>query len=703
MTPRHGVVLAALLGVLPATAQARPAVVPTLPPGVEGPLPTGRAPAVVLDLWRARPGADKVHVMARLPDGSEALFLVDTGAGVNVLHREVAERLGLEVRRVPGWVEGLSGAVPWNVARLPTLGLGPLTLRDVDVAVDVPGVPDRAGALPVAGILGTDVLARFTIVVDDGADRLELWLTGTRPRSKHAAPLVLDGGHARTPVTVCARAPAGVSEAPCAEIPMDVDTGARDVLLTGSAAAALREAGTRGVEPVIGIGASLDELPPESFLAVTRRVPIASLGWAGRVRPAPDGMRARWVQPDGPRQARGGLLGWEAWRGEALVLDVPSGRVSVERSASPRRRFDSARAMLARMDAGSDAAPTPDAALRRAQLLQLMGRETDARRALEAAHEAFPAHGEIAADLAWLQRRDGDVAAAVATLQALDPRTLADEGAWAGHIGDLIRLHGVAAARRRAEPAMAGALPEGRAAEQWLVAWSDVLLAEGTPTEAARTLREAVARGGSTHLLRGARLALAEGDHDGAIVALRELMRIYPLDGTAAWLRARVSRPEDVPTLRADLETMETRLHPGDEPLDFLGAAWLAAGDPARAADRLARGRARDCEGERLARGTRSEVRAARRNCRAWYAALGVPPGATDAGSRRILAQALRDVESALRDEPHAAGFLDTASLVAGRLGDARRARDWADAAAARSPADPYLLWQRDAADGRLP
>src|SRR5262245_51506467 len=92
-------------------------------------------PIGTFDLWRAQPGAEKIYVAADPGDGKERLFLLDTGAAISVLSREVADELGLTVEDSGQFIVGLGGQAAWEKATIPVLHLGPFEVKGVDVAV----------------------------------------------------------------------------------------------------------------------------------------------------------------------------------------------------------------------------------------------------------------------------------------------------------------------------------------------------------------------------------------------------------------------------------------------------------------------------------------------------------------------------------------------------------------------------------------
>ena len=652
--------------------------VPYPPPRAE--LVLGGATRTTLDLWRPSPNAEKVYVMARLPDGSPALFLLDTGASISVVHREVVEKLGLPVTAVDGRIEGLSGSVEWRRAVIPKLQLGEFQINAVDVAVDVPGVPESAGPLPVAGILGNNVWANFAIEVDYPADVVTLHAPGTFKARKRAAPLVLDGLHAYTPVEV--RAADGTT----ATVVLEVDTGANDVLFQGDTGEPFRGSSTTGVEPVIGIGASLDELPLTSFLQVTRRVPLDRVKIGGRT--LDHAGPARWYGADTPMRTRSsmpGLLGYAPMAEHVAVFDFAGEKFELAPSKRAPRDFDAWTAWLA-LERGHFG-EAPDRAAIRGRLQYAKGDRAGAEATVRAALATRPKDAELIALLSWIHRNAKEWDASLAILDTADPVPLAEEYEWVAFIDSLVLAGQVDRALAEAEAAVAAAPADSPARDDLYVALSDALLAAGKPAEAAAALARAseASPGGSGHLVRKARVALVEGDRHAAMVALRELWTLLPLNGTPLWMYAGLTTPADDAGFVTEIDNALGRLHPGDEPWDFAGAALLAVGETARGKEALAKGYARDCAPMREGPD--------RANCDAWYWALG--------GER--LDEAKARVESAIAERPWASAYQDTAATVAYVSGRGQDAHAHALLAARLSPGDPYLLWQLDRVDAKFP
>jgi tetratricopeptide (TPR) repeat protein len=626
-----------------------------------------------LDLWRAYPGADKVYVEATLPDGSTGLFLVDTGASISVMNEGAASRLGLVAVDAGGTVQGLSGSAPWRRATLGTLQLGAFTLDHVDVAVDVPGVPEVAGALPVDGILGSNVWSQFTVVVDYPQDRLELHVPGTWSPRGRSYPLTIDPNHLLVQVDVTAERDGRKIRA---SVPLEIDTGAQDLSMVLSSGEPFRELTTVGMEHVFGIGADLDRVPDFDFLETTRRIPVTTIRVAGRTIHYDHSVR--WSCADEVRDSclvTPGLVGYSVLADYRVVIDYARGLLTLEKPRGRPRQFDAAGAWLDRDRRVHRDDPARAAV--RARVLASAGRAEDAAAVVADGLARLPGDAELTVLRARLHRADGQLAEAAEALGSLPPVDLAEQGEWVGFINTLALQGRAAEAVERAKRALEATVGEP-VREEFLVALSDAELAAGRPGQAARALDEAIAvdEGGSAFLFRKARIALAEGDHYGAIVTLRNLMHVYPVEGQSMWLYGLAAQERDRETFRVDLERALSRLHPGTQPWDFAGAAWMAIGEEERGRAALAEGRKRDCG--------RVEPGPDRSNCEAWYAALG----------KRDLDEAAALIDGAIAAQPRNSAFQDTAAMVAMARGDAAAAYEHALAAARLSPWDPYLLWQ---------
>ncbi len=639
--------------------------------------------STVVDLWRGYPGADKVYVQVGTPDGGTALFLVDTGAAVSVVTEEAAERLGLTSVDAGGRVAGLSGSVAWRRATLPWIQIGDFRIDNVDVATGVPGIPDHAGAIPVDGILGHNVWRNWTLVVDYPADRLELHRPGTyKPRGKGQGVSVTST-HVGVDVRIeASRAHSGGGKFVAATVGIEIDTGAGDTSLWCQTGEPFRELTTLGVEPVFGIGAALDKVPDFQFLTETRHIPATLIEVGGRSikRTLP----IRWSSPDNPAAdvcaVSRGLLGYSTlgvWR---TVIDYPGQRLVLE-APRTRRTFDAMAAWL-KQDAARHAEALAAGDLRsageRARVL-IAHDELPAARELVSRALAANAHEPVLVALAArIERFDGNDEASIERLAVLSPVEMVEEGIWGELIGTLIALGREKEALTRAEASLSVPVNDPDVRQELLVAYSDVLLALGRPAEAERALDEAIAvdRGGSGFLFRRALVALESGDRYGAITTLRQLLDVYPVGGHPMWLYAMSLKDADRATFRADVDRALGRLHPGAEPLDFVGAALHLVRDDAAAKAALSAGYERDCKPFRRGPG--------RDNCDAWYWALG----------EERVADAQRASARAVAADPNNAAYRDTAAVVAYAAGDVAQASVQAQAAARLSPDDPYLIWQ---------
>lgn len=634
--------------------------------GVEGPDSTG------IDLLRAWPGDAKVYVQADIGLEDPALFMVDTGASVSTVTREAVEELGLGVDEKAGMLQGLGGMATWDAASLPEVRLGDMIVHDVHVAVDVQGVPAWAGTMPLTGILGNNVWARFRMEIDYPTDRMRLVRAGLEEPPEGAQPLLFDGMHCYSLVDIRAEAEEG--EPPRSSVLLAVDTGAHGLLLSGEAGLPFRAQAVEGEEPIYGIGGG-DDLPASSFMRTTRRIPLAGISLGGLEVEGPE--YAQWInfgQADlvGP-EGLPGLVGYAAMSEHRLVLDFQAGRIALVPSQGEPRERDGHEVLLAqdRDRHGDD----PERGLLRARWLAWLERYDEAVQVLEPYLDLHPDDVEAHVTLARLQRLRGDLDAAWEALAGISTSDLIDEGA----LVPVVNAHLLESRPERAEH-VARAAVEAREDEPsaWL-ALADVLAETGHLAEAREALATTnrLAENPDGHLLRRARIAELEGDVTAALTHLRRLLQLHPLGGFSIWFYTQLAEtPEQVEGLRVDLERAMARLYPEDRPLDFALAARRHMGDSAEVERLLERGLERDC--------VKLDKAPARQNCEAWYLAL----------AEQDLDRALELSEAANEARPNRSDYLDTLALVQWKRGALEEAWQHQLRAARLTPGEIYLTWE---------
>lgn len=646
-------------------------------PALASPPSSARGPDVVeVDLLRSNAGSPKVFVQATLPDGELGLFMVDTGADISVLSTSTAERLGLAIQRGFGQVAGISAVTSMDGAHLPHLRIGDAIVRDLEVAVGVPGVPETFAMMPLDGILGNNVWQHYTLEVDYRANRLTLHEPGSvhLPR-RRSARMRFDGGHLHTPIEFSTRNNPAARNA----VVLALDTGATDLILRGRTGLPFERDYTEGIEAVYGIGAS-DTLPPSAFLRQTRRVGLQEVRLGGMKFDVD--MEARWLDYGAnpsptPLRIRG-LIGYELLDDRVAMIDYQAGRFQLKKARSKAREVNGHEVLLAQDIAayGDD----PSRHLYRARMQVGLGEVEAALVALDAyiagAAEGDESVAEARVLAARAHRHEGDLHAAWAVLEPLGAGELVDEGELVSSVNGLL-LEG----RTADAKALADAGLESRPDSGWAqVALADFALATGEIETAREALITAahLAENPDAHLLRRARVALAGGDHYGALSKLRSLVQLYPLEGKYLWFYAQLLHTQDIETFRSDMGRAVERLHPGHRPIDFLVGAATLLGDEERAQSLMQEGIDRDCSFD----GHQPSID----NCVAWYWTL----------ANHRLDDALDRVMGALDSDGNRSEYLDTLAMVHLARGELQEAHDAALSAARLSPEDPYMLWQAE-------
>jgi predicted aspartyl protease len=105
--------------------------------------------------------------------GAPRTFLIDTGAGLTAISRELADTLGLALGD-PLSIVGLGGGVEARSANLESIGFGGLKRSDVTCLVlDFAEMRSNMG-LDVEGILGFSALNKYAVTFDFAAGTIEL-------------------------------------------------------------------------------------------------------------------------------------------------------------------------------------------------------------------------------------------------------------------------------------------------------------------------------------------------------------------------------------------------------------------------------------------------------------------------------------------------------------------------------------------------
>ena len=646
---------------------------PTPPPALEPP-PEGLIHAQ-LDLIRSTPGAEKIYVEVQLPNGEPGVFLVDTGAGVSAISQELADELGLEVIEAGGVIQGLGGESAWHRATVPWVDLGGVVVHDVDVAVGIPGMPRYTGFIEVDGILGNNVWAGHVLAVDYPADVLEIGQAGSIEIPDTSVPMLFDGSHIHTQIRLVAEDPDG--ERITRTLPLEVDTGARQILLSGSSGDGLESVATEGEEPIFGLGAS-EMMPVSAFYRETRHITVVSAELGGATIESPG--HATWINYDahatvGPTNMLG-LVGHMLLKEHRVVFDYAGGRFALTDSAFDARQVDGHETMLARdLDRHGEA---EDRAYLRARYKVALDDFEGALAELDTHLEKAPDDVEARVLEARLLRYQGDLAGYASSISDLEPDALVEQNEIVATVNGLILVGEPLAAVALADKAVE-ARPDESAA--W-VALADARLGADDPTGARVALAQAtrLEENPDAYLKRRARVALAEGDRYAALSHLRTRLGLYPSDGEALWFYAMLVSEADAvdetTTFRADVEHAMARLHAESQPLDFQLASLALVGEDT--GDLMERGIERDCQ--------ELDEEPSRNNCMAWYSAMS---GSDDD-------QSLEWIRAAVDQEQNRSDFLDTLAMVHLARGELSEAADAALLAARITPDRFYHLWQAE-------
>jgi len=156
-------------GFAPSAREATTAFRPELTPPADARFDAAAPPELAV----ARMTSGHLLVEPLLEGESLGAFVFDTGAGITVIDKKVADELGLEALGTTV-AEGVAGVTTSAYRRGESFRLGPLTIAnplygDIDLGFAQGGSPRK-----IAGIVGYDVLARCVVELEVGTPRIAL-------------------------------------------------------------------------------------------------------------------------------------------------------------------------------------------------------------------------------------------------------------------------------------------------------------------------------------------------------------------------------------------------------------------------------------------------------------------------------------------------------------------------------------------------
>ncbi|MDR3512918.1 MAG: aspartyl protease family protein [Caulobacteraceae bacterium] len=243
-------------------------------------------------------------------NGSPGVFVLDTGAAATVLTPGFAQASGLRLGRRRR-IDATGGDVGARQAEVVELSLaGGSSARIAPLVADLSGI-SRAMGVPIAGVLGEDVLRSFVVTLDYRDRRVAL------ARSVQDPPDATPIRFGATPY-VEARAVLGDR---IADGEFEIDTGSNTAVVFWRPFARAKF-GDAPARRDVGVGAggrlAVESGSIDALEVAGRRIAPLAVNFADTSAPPDDA---------GPRY--GGLIGGPAWEGLILTLDLPGRRMWV--------------------------------------------------------------------------------------------------------------------------------------------------------------------------------------------------------------------------------------------------------------------------------------------------------------------------------------------------------------------------------------
>lgn len=620
-----------------------------------------------IPLFRTTEHGERLYVPVKLPDGDTHYFILDTGASVSVLSWEIANELGIEATPQRGVLVGVSGYSSWSSVEVPSISIGRTHLNDVTFAVGVEGLPKFAGAVPVAGLLGNNVLSNFVMDIDYSGNTLQLHNPDNFSLPDNALAMTYDGSSISAPITLNYTSEG--KEQSEVLYSVKLDTGSRGLLLNQLHVPVFSSNAKGTIPNIHGIG-NKSQMWNRQFIESTYKAEVDGIVLQDKLIKGPF---EATIMATGPQnRAFVSLLGHDVFDGNRLIIDYKNQKFTFDKSTSERPYNDIHDHRLSMLDWG----PKTDKSVEEmVNILYTKDKVPSAIDLLESylrRNESSP----LTIYLARLYRLNGQFDKSLARLSSLSDIEQLQENIWVEN-ANLLQL-------LEQEPdtdALLSFSKEHEDSYEASIAISDVLYLQGKYKASHSFLSEAIQRtqDPNAFLFRKARIYSALGDQAGALSQLRRLIVLNPYGGQELWFYALMAKGTEFENLaHSDINFLREKLYIEDGSLDFFAAAYHILGDEETAKLYFNAGLSRDCE--TLDGHLKS-------NCEIWYSSM----------IGQVSSEQLEIMKSLIKDYPARSDFLDTYAVALGVSGDLDSARDASFQAALRDPSDIYMLWQIEA------
>jgi tetratricopeptide (TPR) repeat protein len=608
-----------------------------------------------IPLYRSTENGERLYVEADLGSGGPYYFLVDTGASISAIRPDIVQSMGLNAKRKDGYLQGVSGVSPWIEATVPSVAIGNQKFRQVDFAVGVSGIPEYAGLVPIAGVIGNNVWQEFIVEIDYGKETLRLHNEFEMPESSQS--VAFNGQH------ILAEAKLWYDETSVQTLIVNVDTGSSGLIINASDAPQLVEDAQSAKSAIMGVGATSNNR--NNYVIDTLQSDIQQIQLGGLTQ---QGNYSATLIPTQANRGFISLVGYSVLEGNRLLIDYQGKKLSIEKSDSDRKPNNLHAQYLEELLWSAQ----EEDLLEIINLHMFLEQEQIALRKLEKAHNSSKEVRYTIA-LADYHFQNGDIENAIKILGVLSSETLIETN----RLGILLLAYTQTNKMDMAKSMglkLVEEYPDNP--ENWL-ALSDIFMLSGEYNKSKEALYQArMLLHPDAFNVRRAILAYKIGDVTAAISHLRNDIRLSPLGSHSLWFAAMASKSTEFESLiLQSLDDAKPLINSSRGALDFLAAAYWELGHSELAIQIANVGKDRDCIQ------TEADLQT---NCIAWYDSL----------IHENVEAHLSTMEDVVERNPGRSDYMDTLAVLYRANGKKEQANVLAQRAMLLSGADPYMLWQ---------